>query len=127
MRLISFGEININIVFLLIGVVAKLIAEFVLILGNNFNFNLYDYPFILGLNSAFGMSLAIIPYFYINNSYRKRENKLSKNKYFEKYLKKTEPFVKYKKYLILFLFFNNFFFFLYSNDSLYYFPSILFS
>ena len=105
MRLISLGDLNKKLIYPLIGAICKLIANFVLDFGDEyFDFALDNHPFIIAINTSFGMSLTIIPYLYIWKYSRIAEKEsLNNNKYLDQFFKKRDPIVKKKKYLILFL------------------------
>lgn len=68
MSLISFGEINKNILYPIIGGLSKLIAEFILFKKQPL---FTEYPFILGVIAGFGMFLSIIPFIILKIQIRR--------------------------------------------------------
>ena len=78
MSLISFGEINKNILYPIIGGLSKLIAEFILFKKQPL---FTEYPFILGIIAGFGMFLSIIPFIILKiQSRRANAEKRTKSK-----------------------------------------------
>ena len=71
--LISFGEINKNILYPIFGGLSKLIAELILYESNA---QINKHPIILGLATGLGMFLSLIPYFIL----KKRSKSKNKNK-----------------------------------------------
>ena len=103
MRIISLGEFNKNLFYPLIGAICKLAADLVFELGKD-KIHINDHPFVLAINTSFGMSLSIIPYLYVRKYSRIAEKEeLIKNKYLDQFFKKRDPVVKKKKYLTVFL------------------------
>lgn len=68
MSLISFGEINKNILYPIIGGLSKLIAEFILFKKQPL---FTEYPFIIGVIAGFGMFLSIIPFIILKIQIRR--------------------------------------------------------
>ena len=108
MALIRFGEINKNIIYLLIGAISKFVANLIIYTYQN-DIKLNHHPFLLGINAGFGMSLAIIPYLYIlkytktpGNETLNNNNK-NDDKYVDNLFKKNDPIVQRDKYLVIFL------------------------
>ena len=108
MALIRFGEINKNIIYLLIGAISKFVANLIIYTYRN-DIKLNHHPFLLGINAGFGMSLAIIPYLYIlkytktpGNETLNNNNK-NDDKYVDNLFKKNDPIVQRDKYLVIFL------------------------
>ena len=105
MSLISLGDINIYIVYALIGGIAKCIAGTLLYIYKNY---LKGFPFMLGANAGLGMTLSIIPHIFIKIKYRGineqlivLEKKLYLNKeYYKNFNAKT---IKYNKFFIILL------------------------
>ena len=103
MGFISLGEFNKNMIYPLVGTISKIIASTILFYGGD-HIRLNSHPFIIGINSGFGMSLAIIPYLYIRKfSKKKKGKKLISKKYIEIIYNQRNPVTKRKKYLLLFL------------------------
>jgi len=101
MSLISFGEINKNILYPIIGGLSKLIAEFILFKKEPL---FTEYPFILGVIAGFGMFLSIIPFIIFkiqlrraNAEKRAKSKKLIYNNPNDVFKKK----VCYIKYLLI--------------------------
>ena len=60
MKFISLGDVNFKLIYILIGGLAKLVAELILyFFGENIEMN--KHPFILGINASLGMIFAFIP------------------------------------------------------------------
>ena len=76
MSLISFGEINKNILYPIIGGLSKLIAEFILFKKQPL---FTEYPFILGIIAGFGMFLSIIPFIILKIKLRKENTEKQAN------------------------------------------------
>ena len=55
--LISCGDINKNIIYVLIGAFGKIFAEY----AYKIDKSMTKHPFIIGMSSAMGMCLSIIP------------------------------------------------------------------
>ena len=103
MKLISCGEWNSNMIFLIIGGVSKFVVNIILYLFPD-GAVLNKHPFLLGINAGIGMSLAIIPYIIILKSYKRgKTNKLNENKYLEEIKNRNSPKLRKEKYLIIFL------------------------
>ena len=102
-RIISLGEFNKKLIYPILGAISKFITEYILGLSDDdLSFN--SHSFIIGINSGFGMSLAIIPYLYtLNNSKVLEKGKLINNVYFDQFLKKNNPSESKKKFILLFL------------------------
>ena len=75
MKLISLGDVNFKLIYILIGGLAKLVAELILYFFAD-DIQMNNHPFILGINAALGMILAFIPDLILKY---KLKNKISKN------------------------------------------------
>ena len=112
MPLISLGDINIYIVYALIGGIAKCIAGTLLYIYKN---ELKNYPFMLGANAGLGLTLSIIPHIFVKIKYRgintqpkTIDKKLYLNKqYYKNYNEKS--IIMNKFYIILLAAFLDFF------------------
>ena len=60
MKLISLGNVHFKLIYILIGGLAKLVAELILYFFAD-QIKMNTYPFIMGINAGFGMTLAFIP------------------------------------------------------------------
>ena len=60
MKLISLGDVNFKLIYILIGGLAKLVAELILYFFEG-KIEMNKHPFILGLNASLGMIFAFIP------------------------------------------------------------------
>ena len=103
--LISCGDINKNIIYVLIGGLGKIFAEVIYDVDREIT----KHPFYLGIASGLGMSLSLIPFFvfkkksktqkdqliFINNE----KNSISYNDNNEK--DKNKKKLKYQKYLLI--------------------------
>ena len=121
MTIISLGEFNKNMIYILIAAISKLVVELILHLLPD-KAKLDNHPFILGLNAGLGMSLAIIPHLYIyiysnitekdkskiqeklidRSELNKNATALTTNKYIDQLFKNSNPIIKRNKYLTLF-------------------------
>lgn len=105
MPLISLGDINIYIVYALIGGIGKCIAGTLLYIYKN---DLKKFPFMLGANAGLGLTLSIIPHIFIKIKYRginiqprAIDKKLYLNK--EYYKNYNEKSIKINKFFIILL------------------------
>lgn len=105
MPLISLGNINIYIVYALIGGIGKCIAGTLLYIYEN---DLKKFPFMLGANAGLGLTLSIIPHIFIKIKYRginiqprAIDKKLYLNK--EYYKNYNEKSIKINKFFIILL------------------------
>ena len=105
MPLISLGNINIYIVYALIGGIGKCIAGTLLYIYKN---DLKKFPFMLGANAGLGLTLSIIPHIFIKIKYRginiqprAIDKKLYLNK--EYYKNYNEKSIKINKFFIILL------------------------
>ena len=105
MPLISLGDINIYIVYALIGGIGKCIAGTLLYIYEN---DLKKFPFMLGANAGLGLTLSIIPHIFIKIKYRginiqprAIDKKLYLNK--EYYKNYNEKSIKINKFFIILL------------------------
>ena len=103
--LISCGDINKNIIYVLIGGLGKIFAEVIYDVDREIT----KHPFYLGIASGLGMSLSLIPFFvfkkksktqkdqliFINNE----KNSISYNNNNKK--DKNKKKLKYQKYLLI--------------------------
>ena len=84
MKLITFGDVNFKLIYILIGGIAKLVAELILYFFAD-KIKMNNYPFVMGINAGFGMTLAFIPdmilKFKLNNRLTKNDEKLLLNNY----------------------------------------------
>ena len=60
MKLISLGDVNFKLIYILIGGLAKLVAELILYFFAK-HVQMTEHPFILGINASLGMIFAVIP------------------------------------------------------------------
>ena len=60
MKLITLGDVNFKLIYILIGGLAKLVAELILYFFAN-HVQMTEHPFILGINASLGMIFAVIP------------------------------------------------------------------
>ena len=60
MKLISLGDVNFKLIYILIGGLAKLVAELILYFFAE-HVQMKEHPFILGINASLGMIFAVIP------------------------------------------------------------------
>ena len=60
MKLISLGDVNKNLIYILVGGISKLVAELILYFFAN-DVKMKRHPFILGINAGIGMMFAFIP------------------------------------------------------------------
>ena len=60
MKLISLGDVNKNLIYILVGGISKLVAELILYFFAN-DVKMNRHPFILGINAGIGMMFAFIP------------------------------------------------------------------
>ena len=60
MKLITLGDVNFKLIYILIGGLAKLVAELILYFFEG-KIEMNKHPFILGLNASLGMIFAFIP------------------------------------------------------------------
>ena len=60
MKYISIGDVNYKLIYILIGGLAKLVAELILYFFAD-DIQMNNHPFILGINSGLGMTLTFIP------------------------------------------------------------------
>ena len=83
MTIISCGECNRNMIYLIVGGVSKFVVNLILYFFPD-GAVLNKHPFLLGINAGIGMSLAIIPYLFIYENAKKRKKKLTDtNTYFD--------------------------------------------
>ena len=105
MKLINFIEFHfnhINLIFPLMGGIFEFIINSILYLFDE-KFELNYHPFISGINAGIGMSLTMVPYYFIKTHARKRDILLLGRKYKELSRKRNQPKVKRQRYLIFFL------------------------
>lgn len=104
MTIISCGECNRNMIYLIVGGVSKFVVNLILYFFPD-GAVLNKHPFLLGINAGIGMSLAIIPYLFIYENAKKRKKKLTDtNTYFDdKFRNRINFKIKVEKYIILFL------------------------
>ena len=119
MRYITLGECNKNMIYILIGGIIKPAIEIITFFFSE-NAKVGKHPFLLGINSGFGMSLALIPYIYsykyskisekANVTNQEKTNELTRNtttinnnKYIDQLFNKNDQIIKKNKYLTLFL------------------------
>ena len=105
MPLISLGDINIYIVYALIGGIGKCIAGTLLYIYEN---DLKKFPFMLGANAGLGLTLSIIPHIFIKIKYRGiniQPRAIDKNLYLNKeyYKNYNEKSIKINKFFIILL------------------------
>ena len=105
MPLISLGDINIYIVYALIGGIGKCIAGTLLYIYKN---DLKKFPFMLGANAGLGLTLSIIPHIFIKIKYRginKQPKNIDKNLYLNKeyYNNYNEKSIKKNKFYVILL------------------------
>jgi hypothetical protein len=105
MPLISLGDINIYIVYALIGGIGKCIAGTLLYIYKN---DLKKFPFMLGANAGLGLTLSIIPHIFIKIKYRGiniQPRAIDKNLYLNKeyYKNYNEKSIKINKFFIILL------------------------
>ena len=105
MPLISLGNINIYIVYALIGGIGKCIAGTLLYIYEN---DLKKFPFMLGANAGLGLTLSIIPHIFIKIKYRGiniQPRAIDKNLYLNKeyYKNYNEKSIKINKFFIILL------------------------
>ena len=105
MPLISLGNINIYIVYALIGGIGKCIAGTLLYIYEN---DLKKFPFMLGANAGLGLTLSIIPHIFIKIKYRginKQPKNIDKNLYLNKeyYNNYNEKSIKKNKFYVILL------------------------
>ena len=124
MSLIILGDLNKYIIFALLGGIAKCVAGSLLYIYDN---KLKKFPFMLGLNAGFGMSLSIIPGIFLkikNKGINEKEAALNQNyiynnkEYYSNYNPKK---IKKKKNIIILLsaildFLQKFLVFLFSDS-----------
>ena len=67
--IISLGNIDRNIIFILLGGLGNFFAG---LITKKYGDNLDDHPLILGINAALGMSLSIIPFIFLKIISRKK-------------------------------------------------------
>ena len=60
MKLITLGDVNFKLIYILIGGLAKLVAELILYFFAE-HVQMKEHPFILGINASLGMIFAVIP------------------------------------------------------------------
>ena len=60
MKLITLGDVNFKLIYILIGGLAKLVAELILLFFKG-NIKMNKHSFVLGINASLGMILAFIP------------------------------------------------------------------
>ena len=105
-KIISCGEWNSNMIYLIVGGISKFVVNIILYLFPD-GAALNKHPFMLGINAGLGMSLAFIPYILILKSSSKNAKPIkftaSETKYLEEYKNKNSPKIKKEKYLIIFL------------------------
>ena len=101
-KIISCGEWNGNMIFLIVGGISKFVVNVILYLFPD-KTALNNHPFILGINAGIGMSLAFIPYIILLKSSKKGNNKLNDNKYVDELKNRNSPRIRREKYIILFL------------------------
>jgi len=103
---ISCGNIDKNIIYIIVGGLSKLVAEIILY-DADIKIN-KDHPYLLGINSGLGLSLSLIPFIYItiqSRSQRRRntsiliDKKLIIKDSYEVLYKK----MRFKKYLFILL------------------------
>ena len=84
MKLITFGDVNFKLIYILIGGIAKLVAELILYFFAD-KIKMNNYPFVMGINAGFGMTLAFIPDLILkcklNNRLTKKDEILLLNNY----------------------------------------------
>ena len=104
MKIISFGKCNKNLIYPLLGGIGKIVVNIILYLNQD-NVELNKHPFLSGINSGIGMSLAFIPYIYILKYTKipKEENLNHNNSYLDNLFNKYSPIEKKQKCLIIFL------------------------
>ena len=105
MAIISLGNINKYFIFALLGGISKSVAETFLYIYKN---ELKKYPFMLGANAGFGMSLSILPYIYAKIKYQGINDQsivaIEKLVYDKKYYKVyNQKSLRLKKFLIILL------------------------
>ena len=104
MTIISCGECNSNMIYLIVGGVSKFVVNLILYFFPD-GAVLNKHPFLLGINAGIGMSLAIIPYLLIYKNAKKGKKKLKDNNSYldDKLRNRISSKIKIEKYIILFL------------------------
>ena len=71
MAFISLGKINKKIIYAVFGGIFKLVANLAKNgISRNTEIELKNHPFILGINSGLGLSLALIPFLIFDVNYK---------------------------------------------------------
>ena len=100
MKLISLGDVNFKLIYILIGGLAKLVAELILYFFEG-KIEMNNHPFILGINASLGMILAFIPDLILKS---RLKNKITKEDEIILLGDRRKKFKrKLKKFCILFL------------------------
>lgn len=105
MKLINWVELHlnhINLIFPFLGGIFEFITTAILI-NYDTKFELNNHPFASGINAGIGMSLVMVPYYFIKTHARKRDMLMLGRKYRELSHKRNQPNVKRQRYLIFFL------------------------
>lgn len=105
MKLINWVELHlnhINLIFPFLGGIFEFITTAILYQFDE-DFQLNHHPFISGINAGIGMSLVMVPYYFIKTHARKRDILILGRKYKELSHKRNQPKVRRQRYLIFFL------------------------
>ena len=104
MTFISIGECDKKLIYPLIGGISKFVVNLILYYFPD-GAELNKHPFMLGINAGLGMSLAIIPFIYLerHNINQRKEKFINNNKNLEELIKKNNLTIKKQKYLVIFL------------------------
>ena len=105
MKIISLGDINKKLLFIVVGSVCKIVTELILFFFTD-DIIINKHPFMLGINSGFGMSMVFIPLLVLKYKSRKKnlnqEKILISNPSFQENIEKNSR-TKLKKMIIIFL------------------------
>lgn len=104
MKFISIGKCDKHLIYPLIGGISKFVVNLILYYFPD-GAELNKHPFMLGINAGLGMSLAIIPFIYLerHNINQRKEIFINNNKNLEELIKKNNLTIKKQKYLVIFL------------------------
>lgn len=105
---ITCGNINKNIIYIIIGGLSKFVADVILYESGIKITKDKQHPYLLGINSGLGMSLSLIPFIFITIQSRRQKRKNALNLIDKKLIIKDSYKVlfkkmRFKKYLLILL------------------------